>query len=158
MTVLLRSYRDSLGNISPTIALSCCIPISRESHWIRLSSLSYILIPKPDITKRSVNGFTGGLRKRDKIRIEKFRLIYKYRHIYLYLYHQQFCYKHLKEKNGMSNVDFSKITEGIYHVIETEEKILTGLQNDTITLKRNKQNRTSLHRMMVFHSNGQQYH
>ena len=42
----------------------------------------------------------------------------------------------------MSNVDFSKITEGIYHVIETEEKILTGLQNDTITLKRNKQNRT----------------
>ena len=54
---------------------------------IRLSSLSYILIPKPDITKRSVNGFTGGLRKRDKIRIEKFRLIYKYRHIYLYLYH-----------------------------------------------------------------------
>lgn len=26
----------------------------------------------------------------------------------------------------MSNVDFSKITEGIYHVIETEEKILTG--------------------------------
>ena len=39
----------------------------------------------------------------------------------------------------MSNVDFSKITEGIYHVIETEEKILTGLQNDTITLKRNKQ-------------------
>ena len=42
----------------------------------------------------------------------------------------------------MSNVDFSKITEEIYHVIEIEEKILTGLQNDTITLKRNKQNRT----------------
>ena len=24
----------------------------------------------------------------------------------------------------MSNVDFSKITEGIYHVIETEEKMV----------------------------------
>ena len=32
----------------------------------------------------------------------------------------------------MSNVDFSKITEGIYHVIKTEEKILTGLQNDHV--------------------------
>ena len=42
----------------------------------------------------------------------------------------------------MSNVDFSKITEEIYHVIEIEEKILTVQQNDTITLKRNKQNRT----------------
>ena len=70
MTVLLRSYRDSLGNISPTIASSCCILTSRESRWIRLSSPSYILIPKPDITRKSVNGFTGGLRKRDKIRIE----------------------------------------------------------------------------------------
>ena len=73
--------------ISPTMASSCCILTSRESRWIRLSSLSYILIPKPDITRKSVNGFTGGLRKRDKIRIEKFRLIYKYRYIYLYLYY-----------------------------------------------------------------------
>ena len=32
----------------------------------------------------------------------------------------------------MSNVDFSKITEEIYHVIEIEEKILTGLQNDHV--------------------------
>ena len=101
MTVLLRSYRDSSGNISPTIALSCCIPISRESHWIRLSSLSYILIPKPDITKRSVNGFTGGLRKRDKIRIEKFRLIYKYRRL---TYHSFPLGVYSKIANG-TNID-----------------------------------------------------
>lgn len=42
----------------------------------------------------------------------------------------------------MSNFDFSKVTEGIYNVIETEEQVLISLQEETITLKRNKQNRT----------------
>ena len=42
----------------------------------------------------------------------------------------------------MAKFDFSKVTEGIYNVIETEEKVLISLQEETITLKRNKQNRT----------------
>ena len=41
----------------------------------------------------------------------------------------------------MSNVDFSKITEGIYHVIETEEKIITGIKNHRNSLKGNNQKR-----------------
>ena len=42
----------------------------------------------------------------------------------------------------MPEFDFSPITEGIYNVIETEEKVLTSLQEETITQKRNRQNRT----------------
>ena len=42
----------------------------------------------------------------------------------------------------MPEFDFSPITEGIYNVIETEEKVLTSLPEETITQKRNRQNRT----------------
>ena len=42
----------------------------------------------------------------------------------------------------MPKFDFSPITEGIYNVIETEEKVLTSLPEETITQKRNRQNRT----------------
>lgn len=42
----------------------------------------------------------------------------------------------------MPEFDFSPITEGIYNVIETEEKVLTSLSEETITQKRNRQNRT----------------
>ena len=42
----------------------------------------------------------------------------------------------------MSTIDFSKITDGISNVIETEENLLRGLQEDVITSRRNKQNRT----------------
>ena len=42
----------------------------------------------------------------------------------------------------MPEFDFSPITEGIYNVIETEEKVLISLPEETITQKRNRQNRT----------------
>lgn len=42
----------------------------------------------------------------------------------------------------MPEFDFSPITEGIYNVIETEEKVLTSLSEETIRQKRNRQNRT----------------
>mgnify|MGYP000902412841 CR=1 FL=1 len=42
----------------------------------------------------------------------------------------------------MPKFDFFPITEGIYNVIETEEKVLTSLPEETITQKRNRQNRT----------------
>lgn len=42
----------------------------------------------------------------------------------------------------MSTIDFSKITDAISNVIETEENLLRGLQEDVITSRRNKQNRT----------------
>ena len=42
----------------------------------------------------------------------------------------------------MPEFDFSPITEGIYNVIETEEIVLTSLPEETITQKRNRQNRT----------------
>ena len=42
----------------------------------------------------------------------------------------------------MPEFDFSPITEGIYNVIKTEEKVLTSLPEETITQKRNRQNRT----------------
>ncbi|WP_075557716.1 DinB family protein [Parabacteroides timonensis] len=42
----------------------------------------------------------------------------------------------------MTNFEFSEIVEGISSVIGTEEVILCGLPTETITLKRNKQNRT----------------
>lgn len=42
----------------------------------------------------------------------------------------------------MPEFDFSPITEGIYNVIETEGKVLTSLPEETITQKRNRQNRT----------------
>lgn len=42
----------------------------------------------------------------------------------------------------MPEFDFSPITEGIYNIIKTEEKVLTSLPEETITQKRNRQNRT----------------
>lgn len=41
----------------------------------------------------------------------------------------------------MSDFDFSKITEGIAHIVETEEKILVSLEEEVITQRRNQQNR-----------------
>lgn len=42
----------------------------------------------------------------------------------------------------MSSIDFSHITDGVSKVITAEEQVLIGLSQETITLKRNKQNRT----------------
>lgn len=42
----------------------------------------------------------------------------------------------------MAGFEFSGVIEGISKVIESEESVLAGLQEDTFTLKRNGQNRT----------------
>ena len=54
----------------------------------------------------------------------------------------QLCILNSKNYKVMSTIDFSKITDGISNVIETEENLLRGLQEDVITSRRNKQNRT----------------
>lgn len=40
------------------------------------------------------------------------------------------------------NNDFLKVVEGISKVVETEERVLIGLQEEVISTRRNKQNRT----------------